>query len=213
MALGWGAARRLLTKEQDAAHGPKKATVAKPFGPEASLKRALRAHLRGLGFTRDSDGVLVLPDGGNLPDGGKEIVRKLHRSQRRDRLAAAQPFLSRALPRALPYFANGDEIEPARIKLRLELIRSDTPEAELFRVATLTWSVPVSPGFGRRLRYLVWDDGHDRLAGVIALGDPVYNLAVRDAEIDWTVHDRAKRLVGMLDAYVLGAVPPHCCPN
>jgi hypothetical protein len=51
------------------------------------------------------------------------------------------------------------------------------------------------------MRYLVWDDGHNRLAGVFALGDPVYNLSVRDTKIGWSVHDRAQRLVGLLDAY------------
>lgn len=177
--------------------------IAQPFSAEATLKRALRSHLRTLGFTKDEYGDLV------LPDGGKEVVRNLHRSQRRDKLAAAQPFLVRALPHALKHFANGDEISPARVKFRLIQVRSGTREADLFRVATLTWSVPVSPGFGRRIRYLVWDDGHDRLAGVIALGDPVYNLSVRDNVIGWNVHDRAKRLVGLLDAYVLGAVPPY----
>lgn len=177
--------------------------VARPFSAEASLKRALRNHLRTLGFTKDGSGDLV------LPQGGKEIVRNLHRSQRRERLAAAQPFLARALPRSLQHFANGNEIDPIKIRLRLILTKSDTVEADLFRIATLTWSVPVSPGFGRRMRYLVWDEGHNRLAGVIALGDPVYNLSVRDKTIDWTVHDRAKRLVGVMDAYVLGAVPPY----
>jgi hypothetical protein len=183
--------------------GSKRARVAQPFTAEATLKRALRAHLRMLGFTKDAEGDLI------LPAGGKEVVRNLHRSQRRQKLAAAQPFLVRALPRALPHFADGDEINPTKVKFRLIQVRSDTPEADLFRVATLTWSVPVSPGFGRRIRYLVWDDGHDRLAGVIALGDPVYNLSVRDTIIGWNVHDRAKRLVGLLDAYVLGAVPPY----
>jgi hypothetical protein len=177
--------------------------VARPFSAEAKLKRALRAHLRTLGFTKDDDGNL------ELPEGGKEVVRSLHRGQRRERLAAAQTFLARALPNALPHFADGSEIDPAQVRLRLILIRSGTPESDLFRVATLTWSVPVSAGFGRRLRYLVWDDGHNRLAGVIALGDPVYNLSVRDNLIDWSVHDRSKRLVGLLDAYVLGAVPPY----
>lgn len=177
--------------------------VARPFSPEAALKRALRAHLRNLGFTKDESGDLV------LPGVGKEMIRKMHRGQRREKLAAAQSFLARALPRCLPHFADGAEVNPAKIALRLKLVRSDTPEAELFRVATLTWSVPVSAGFGRRMRYLVWDEGHDRLAGVIALGDPVYNLSVRDNLIDWTVHDRAQRLVGILDAYVLGAVPPY----
>lgn len=177
--------------------------VARPFSAEAKLKRALRAHLRTLGFTKDDDGNLV------LPEGGKEVVRRLHRGQRRERLTAAQTFLAHALPKALPHFADGIELDPAQVRLRLQLIKSGTPESDLFRVATLTWSVPVSVGFGRRLRYLVWDDGHNRLAGVIALGDPVYNLSVRDTLIDWSVHDRSQRLVGLLDAYVLGAVPPY----
>lgn len=177
--------------------------IAKPFSSEAALKRALRAHLRQLGFTKDEAGELM------LPGVGKDMIRRMHRGQRRERLAAAQPFLARALDRALPSFASGAEIDPTKVRLRLRLIKSDTPESDLFRVATLTWSVPVSVGFGRRMRYLVWDEGHDRLAGVVALGDPVYNLSVRDALIDWTVDDRAKRLVGILDAYVLGAVPPY----
>lgn len=144
-----------------------------------------------------------------LPGEGKAVVRQLHRAQRRHRLHAAQPFLERALPSVLPYFAQGSEINVERIRLRLRIVKSGTLEADIFRVATMTWSVPVSVGFGRRIRYLVWDEEHDRLAGVIALGDPVYNLAVRDNAIDWTVHDRAERLVGLLDAYVLGAVPPY----
>jgi Domain of unknown function (DUF4338) len=179
------------------------ATIAKPFSPDAALKRALRQHLKTLGFTKNLVGDLT------LPDGGKDIVRRLHRGQRRERLAASSQFLDRVLPKALLNFANGDEIQPKNIRLTLRRVMSGTPEADLFRLATLTWSVPVSAGFGRRLRYLVWDEGHDRLAGVIALGDPVYNLSVRDTAIGWTVHDRAHRLVGILDAYVLGAIPPY----
>jgi len=177
--------------------------IARPFGPEAALKRALRSHLRNLGFSKDESGELV------LPGVGKDMVRKMHRGQRRERLAASKNFLVRALPRCLPYFADGSELDPTSISLRLRPVKSGTLEAKLFRVAALTWSVPVSVGFGRRMRYLVWDEGHDRLAGIIALGDPVYNLSVRDALIGWDVHDRAERLVDILDAYVLGAVPPY----
>jgi AcrR family transcriptional regulator len=179
------------------------AAIAKPFSPEAALKRSLRAHLHQLGFTKSKDGDLL------LPGMDKDVIRRMHREQRRERLTAAQPFLAQGLERALPHFANGAEIDPSQIRLRLRLVKSDTEESDLFRVATLTWSVPVSVGFGRRMRYLVWDDAHDRLAGVIALGDPVYNLSVRDSLIGWSVDDRAKRLVGILDAYVLGAVPPY----
>jgi hypothetical protein len=55
----------------------------------------------------------------------------------------------------------------------------------------------------------VWEYGHDRIAGIIALGDPVFNLSVRDTLIGWTVEERSHRLVNLLDAYVLGAVPPY----
>jgi len=177
--------------------------VARPFTPEALLKRSIRAHFTRLGFTRASDGTLL------LPGSTKADVRTLHSSQRAERLEVSARFTERVLPKALQHFANGDEINPRKIKLRLIRVESDTPQSDLFRLATLTWSVPVSAGFGRRLRYLVWDDAHDKLVGVIALGDPVFNLSVRDNLIGWTGADRAKRLVGILDAYVLGAVPPY----
>jgi hypothetical protein len=53
------------------------------------------------------------------------------------------------------------------------------------------------------------DQAHERLAGIIALGDPVLNLAVRDVRVGWSVADRGSRLVNVLDAYVLGAVQPY----
>ena len=91
----------------------------------------------------------------------------------------------------------------------MERVVAGTWQARLFRIASLTWSVPVSNGFGRRLRYLVWDSHNDKLIGIIAIGDPVFNLSVRDTLVGWDVHDRATRLVNVMDAYVLGALPPY----
>jgi hypothetical protein len=196
MAKSKGSGRR-------AAKAKKTPSVARPFTPEALLKRSIRSHFTRLGFTKANDGTLV------LPGTGKAVVRKLHGGQRAERLQVSSDFVERASATALVHFANGDEIDPTKIQLKLIQVESGTKQSELFRFATLTWSVPVSAGFGRRLRYLVWDEAHDRLVGVIALGDPVFNLSVRDNLIDWDVHDRAKRLVNILDAYVLGAVPPY----
>jgi hypothetical protein len=107
------------------------------------------------------------------------------------------------------HFASGSDIDPERVTPRLELINAETWQSDLFRLATLSWSVPVSAGFGRRMRYLVWDDYTAKLMGVIALGDPVFNLKARDQKIGWDVEDRAERLVNVMDAYVLGALPPY----
>jgi hypothetical protein len=101
------------------------------------------------------------------------------------------------------------EVNPADIRPELELVESDTWQSCLFRLAALTWSVPVSQGYGRRMRFLVWDRNINKLIGLIALGDPVFNLHVRDAYIGWDSNDRKERLVGMLDAFVLGSIPPY----
>ena len=101
------------------------------------------------------------------------------------------------------------EVNPESIAPELERVRAQTWQADLFRLASLTWSVPVSNGFGRRLRYLVWDSQNNKLIGLIAIGDPVFNLSVRDKLIGWNVEERTARLVNIMDAYVLGSLPPY----
>lgn len=180
-----------------------RSVVVPALTPDALLKRAIRRHFTRLGFRRGRDGTL------ELPGHSKTVVRQLHGGQRKEKLQANRAFVDTMSAKLLPNFAAGDEIDPAKIRLVLRKVRTGSRDADLFRFASLTWSVPVSNGFGRRLRYLVWDKGHDRLAGLIALGDPVFNLSVRDNLIGWSTKDRSKRLVRVLDAYVLGAVPPY----
>jgi hypothetical protein len=170
---------------------------------ELRLRRKIRAHVRRTGFTLDRNWKV------QHRDDSKETIRALHSRQRRDRIATASDFLERHLEDAVSNFASGHEIKPDQIIPRLELIESGTPECDLFRIASLTWSVPVSQGFGRRMRFLVWDDSIHKVMGIIALGDPVFNLGVRDRFVEWTVEDRCQRLVNVMDAYVLGAVPPY----
>ncbi len=170
---------------------------------EASLRRKVRRQLRSLGFRKSADGALEV-DGDD-----KNLVRRLHAPQRLERLSANADFLSGRAPKLLQYFASGREVEPAAIQPELERVHAGSWQADLFRLAALTWSVPVSNGFGRRLRYIVWDAHNDKLLGLIAIGDPVFNLSVRDTLIGWNAEDRRERLVNVMDAYVLGALPPY----
>jgi hypothetical protein len=162
----------------------------------------LRRHLTSLGF-QNKEGVLV------PPGTSKEVIRTVHGVERDDRLATNRQFISDQLPKLLKHFASGNDIEPAKISPVLQRISAGTWEGDLFRLASLIWSVPVSNGFGRRLRYLVWDEHNEKLIGIIAIGDPVFNLSVRDNLIGWDAKDRGKRLVNIMDAYVLGALPPY----
>lgn len=170
---------------------------------EANLKRKLRRHLRSIGFSKSSGGELT------IEGEGKEVVRALHRLQREDRLKENRDFISSKAPELLGFFASGQDVDPQKISPVIERISSGTKYGDLFRLASLTWSVPVSNGFGRRLRYLVWDESNGKLMGLIAIGDPVFNLAARDNLIGWTSKERSERLVNLMDAYVLGAIPPY----
>ncbi len=169
----------------------------------SQIKRNLRRHLKSIGFEKDDDGLL------RPPAMTKECFRNLHVSQRDAKLAEEAEFIRKTWPILKIYFANGTEVVPERISPRLELIDAGTWQSDLFRLTCLTWSVPVSQGYGRRMRFLVWDESNQKLIGVLALGDPVFNLRVRDNWIGWTLTQREQLLVNLLDAYVLGSVPPY----
>ncbi len=183
--------------------GKRKGKVIRVALREASLKRKFRRHLAKIGFTKSSDGSL------QIEGSGKDVVRMLHSSQRTERLKANRAFIIAKSPDLLKHFATGKDINPTKITPVLKRVRAGTWEGDLFRLASLTWSVPVSNGFGRRIRYLVWDESNEKLIGLIAIGDPVFNLAVRDKLIGWSSEDRSSRLVNIMDAYVLGALPPY----
>ncbi len=179
------------------------AVVLPLLGVEARLKRTLRRHLRQLGFKPAADGKLA------PPEYSKDSFRQLHRAHLQDRLEAERGFIAKQWPLLNGYFADGSQVVPADVTPRLELIQGGTWQSDLFRLAALTWSVPVSQGYGRRMRYLVWDDSNCKLLGLIGLADPVFNLTARDRHIGWTANDRRQRLAHVLDANVLGAVPPY----
>lgn len=170
---------------------------------EETLKKKIMQHLDTLGFYRCDRGTLELM--GN----DKDLIRTAHSSQRQGRLTSSEKFLSQHGPTLIKHFASGRDVNPKAIDPVLDRVYAGTWQARLFRFASLTWSIPVSNGYGRRLRYLVWDRHNDKLIGLIAIGDPVFNLAVRDKLIGWDAIDRGSRLVNMMDAYVLGALPPY----
>lgn len=181
----------------------RKGSVIELSPREANLKRLVRQHLQDLGFQRGDNGRLV------PPSLSKEVYRHFHNGQREEKLAANQAWLIKKHTRLMKWFANGSEIVPSLIRPELEIVKSGTWQSDLFRMASLYWQVPVSSGYGRRMRFLVWDREHQKLIGIFALGDAVFNQAARDNFIGWDHHRRSDSLVNLMDAYVLGAVPPY----
>ena len=166
------------------------------------LRARIAESLRRQGFNLTERGI-------EPPDQtDKESLRKLHsiavqhRIARGDALAPKELILIRKI-------AAGNEVNPECIAPRLVEVMPNSHEELLFRYVSLHWSIPVSSGYGRRIRFLVVDSHNDKLIGIIGLGDPIFGLRARDQWIGWDVGQRRKRLRHVLDAYVLGAVPPY----
>jgi hypothetical protein len=167
------------------------------------LREKIIKSLRAQGFRIKNESILP------PKDLSKEGIRKLHKTAVEHRIERAREGLMRKENRLLQRIATGREIVPLRICPRLVEVYPDSEEELLFRYASLHWSIPVSSGYGRRLRFLVVDENNGKLMGLIGLGDPVFGLRSRDEWIGWTQFDRKERLRNVMDAFVLGAVPPY----
>lgn len=144
----------------------------------------------------------------SVPNSDKDSVRQRHAQQRQQHAVSAEKLLHSWRSQLLPFFARGSDVDPARIDPEVRVVESDL-DASLYRTALLNWSVPVTSGFGRRTRFLVIDRSNGKLIGVFCLSDPVYNLAARETHIRWSPAQKRAGLYRVLDASVLGALPPY----
>ncbi len=139
----------------------------------------------------------------------KDFIRKLHstavlylRDKKKDFINKVDDkFLSK-------YIIDGKDLDIKNIQPKL--IQVNTEEySNLFSWIKLHWSIPISSGYGRRLRYIVYDRGNSALIGIMGFADPVYGLKDRDNFIGWNYETKKKNLRHIMDAFVLGAVPPY----
>ena len=179
----------------------KKNTASPPS--DYQIKRAILRGIRKQGFEIDESKHLVP----NSTD--KSEVRKRHEEAVNFLISRSQSLIRRHEDEYIRRFiANGRDLDPLAIDPKLVEVDNDDKSA-LFRWVKLHWSVPTSAGYGRRLRYLVLDKQNGKLIGIIGLADPVYGLKDRDAFIGWTKEQRSRRLRNVMDAFVLGSVPPY----
>jgi hypothetical protein len=168
-----------------------------------ALRGLIIASLEKQGFKITGD-TLVSPNVSS-----KEVVRAMHGPAVQHAVDSARNSLEPMESKLLNRLASGYEVDPARIRPRLVPLRTRADDDKTFWYARLHWSIPTSRGYGRRVRFLVEDSSNGKLMGILGLGDPVYALPARDRWIGWSPEQRTKRLRYVMDAYVLGAVPPY----
>ncbi len=97
----------------------------------------------------------------------KPAVRDLHKQAVSATTERARRGLERHEDRLIGYFAHGTEVDPLRMRPVLKEVVAGSEDELLFRYARLHWSIPVSPGYGRRLRAEV--EAADHLASIGAM--------------------------------------------
>jgi len=168
----------------------------------ASLRKAVLEELESLGFDWD-DGCLALPE-----DQTKALARKLHEPSRKVELERRQEWLARTLTDYIGFFADGEEVVPERISPWLIEVREQW-HRELFRIARLTWSLPYSKGFGRRITFLIMDSSNDKLMGILRLQSPPISFPSRDRLFTYPSGQKTLLVNQTMDIHTLGSLPPY----
>jgi len=170
---------------------------------QEELRTLVFNQLQKQGFNL-SDGYLLPPENKN-----KEDIRLRHREAVEHNREKARKAMGKREEGLLACIANGTEVVPKRIEPAIVEVKPHSQDELLFRYAALHWSIPISSGYGRRLRFLIVDQSNKKLIGIIGLGDPVFSLKARDEWVGWDHETRRHKLRHVMEAFVLGAVPPY----
>jgi hypothetical protein len=140
----------------------------------------------------------------------KEAYRQLQETSRTEQLAFHKEFLQRKTTIIRNHLISGIDLEPNRIDLELREVSPDSLEETIFRWWNLIWwSVPYQRAYGRQMRFVIWDKGHDAPFGLIGLQSPILKMSIRDKylripndELDYWINKS-------MQAQRLGALPPY----
>jgi len=143
-----------------------------------------------------------------LPQESKEVYKKLHEPSVRFQLEQHKPWIESKFPKYAPFFANGSDVVPISVQPTLVEV-TDTWHEDLFRLARLTWSLPYSRGYGRRLRFLIMDAANEKLIGIIGMQSPPLDFPARDRLYDYLKGQKVEFVNQTMDIFTLGAVPPY----
>lgn len=182
------------------------APAARPRGTVSYMPRQIAAAGRSL-----REAILAACEDfeESLRSGDKDYLRALH-----TRAKAQEPGMKPEHVRALfgkykDWFRNGSEIDPSKIKPVLHLVNPMDHWRDLFMISRSLWSMPYNKGYGRRLRFVVVDQYHKGVMGIIGLQSPPADLQVRDQLFDYLPNGKLSAVNCTMDAFSVGAVPPY----
>jgi len=140
----------------------------------------------------------------------KDIIKKSMIFSRNERIKRDQFWISEHIVEAQKNLASGIDVLKSKIQPRIEVCETEK-QHNLFRVLRYYWSSPASDYVGRRIRILLRDDAlpESPIIGIAALGSSIIHIPRRDKYIGWDIKTRTNKIASIMDAYVIGALPPY----
>ena len=166
------------------------------------LRERILCKLVDSGFIVSNNEQLIVPN-------DKEYFRKVHSESTKYMIRKNSKLIQKFDEHFIEkYVTDGKDLDVKCIDPKLVKV-TDEKQGNLFRWIKLHWSIPISAGYGRRLRYILYDKNNGAVIGIIGLADPVFGLRDRDEFIGWDYQTKKSRLKHIMDAFVLGAIPPY----
>jgi hypothetical protein len=140
----------------------------------------------------------------------KYIIKRSMSIKRDEIIEKNRTWIDNHIDIARNNLANGQDVLKSKIMPVIEMCLTQK-QHDLFRLFRYYWSSPYSEYVGRRIKVLVRDYALPTrpVIGIAALGSPIIHIPERDNYIGWDKSERTRRINYMMDAYVIGALPPY----
>ena len=169
----------------------------------AELKTQILGVLKEQGFSINKNSI-------QLENQNTENLKKVHETAKLERINKNLKFIENNKNLILDNLTDGKNLEVNNIKPQLIEIEPNTKYETLFRWWNLSWwSLPYEHPFGRQMRYVIWDEYHKSIIGLIGLQSPIFHWRVRDKYLGIKKEKRDYWINQSMAAQRLGAIPPY----
>lgn len=145
-----------------------------------------------------------------LRENDREAWREAHQIAKVERLLSREKFIIQNIRLVQKYFVDGNSLDISKITPELREVKSETEDERLFKWWNMAWwSLPYERGYGRQMRFIVWDKYHNAPIGLIGLQSPILSWGVRDTFLGIPAEDRDFWVNQSLSAQRIGALPPY----
>ena len=146
----------------------------------------------------------------SLTRADRDDLRQTHALAKKERIARKLPFIRDHSKFIQDHMIDGKDLRIEDISPRLIPVVRTSHWETLFRWWNYVWwSMPYEAAYGRQMRYIVWDQHHQAVIGLLGLHSPLLSWAPRDRYLGLPPAERDYWVNQSMSAQRVGAVPPY----